>query len=130
MLVTTILLTVSIATAITPTDSKKQKGESPLYKIRKDNAISRSIQKIKTKFFGERIFFIPLIINNYKLNLKNNLYNKEFTEDSFTCVATGYCTCIVTSGCSEQLPTCKGNTCDNCHTWQDTCEYTCRFTCK
>ena len=97
----TILLTVSIATAITPTDSKKQKGESPLYKIRTKNAIKEKIQNIKTRFLGERIFFIPLML------LKSNNQNfRERLQDKTSDYTCGYTECGDT--CNWQPTHCPG----------------------
>jgi len=105
------LISVTMASAINTADIKKEKKESPLYKIRTNRAISEKIQKLKTKFFGERLFFLPfqLFKNNNNLNLRDKLNNKEFTRiDSFTCTPTGaFCGCSATervSGCTHGVP--------------------------
>ena len=56
-----MLLTISFATATQNTNIEQK--ESPLYKIRTKNAIGEKIGKlvnqIKTKFLGERFFWLP-----------------------------------------------------------------------
>jgi len=127
------LISVSMASAINTADIKKEKKESPLFGIRTNRAISEKIQNIKTKFFGNKLFFLPFqLIRNNNQNIRERLNEKEFTVDSFTCNPTGYCSCSITS-CSPELPTCGGGvTCtDFCATEYDyTCQVTCGITCK
>jgi len=56
-----MLVAISYATAINTTNVEKK--ESPLFRIRTRQAVTERIGKIietiKTKFLGERIFFIP-----------------------------------------------------------------------
>ena len=57
-----MLVTISYATAI-ENKSYTENKESPLYKIRTKNAIGEKIgeiiSQIKTKFLGERLFWLP-----------------------------------------------------------------------
>ena len=58
-----MLLTISFASAINTNNTDIQREESPLYRIRTSRAIKEKIpniiENIKTKFIGERIFFLP-----------------------------------------------------------------------
>ena len=58
-----MLVAISYATAINTTTNNEKK-ESPLYRIRTRRAITEKIgniiEKVKTKFLGDRIFFVPL----------------------------------------------------------------------
>lgn len=60
VLATLMLVTITFATAIQTTNTNKK--ESPLYKIRTKLAIGERIQNLKTKFIGERIFFLPSLL--------------------------------------------------------------------
>ena len=66
-----ILVAISFATTVSSNTTKtNDKKESPLYRIRTRRAIrerlGRIIENIKTKFQGDRIFFLPLQwLNNY-----------------------------------------------------------------
>ena len=59
-----MLVTISFASAINTNNINAERKESPLYKIRTELAIKEKIGKIfvliKTRFLGERIFFIPI----------------------------------------------------------------------
>jgi hypothetical protein len=59
------IITVSAITAIGLKTDADENKESPLYKIRTQKAISEKINSlvdsIKTKFLGERVFWVPLI---------------------------------------------------------------------
>jgi len=82
MLATTMILAVSMASAINTADIKKEKKESPLFGIRTNRAISEKIQKLKTKFLGERLFFLPFqLFKNNNLNLRDRL-NQKHTDGS------------------------------------------------
>ncbi len=82
-----MLVTITYASAVTTTTQTTRK-ESPLFKIRTRLAIGDKIQNLKTKFFGERIFFLPFQW------LKNREY-KIFlvTEAGDKCTFHGYLTC-------------------------------------
>ena len=60
ILVVCMLVTVSLTTVVSSNKSEDTK-ESPLYKIRTKQAIKEKIgnllHQIKTKFFGDRVFF-------------------------------------------------------------------------
>ena len=69
-----ILITISFTSTVSSnTKTNTKNKESPLYKIRTNRAIGKNLGKIleniKTKFFGERIFFLPF----QWLRNKNNL---------------------------------------------------------
>ena len=98
-----MLLTISFATAIN-TNNNSENKESPLYRIRAKNAlgskVSQIIENIKTKFLGERLFYVPIpFINKIK-----NLINPPSSQV--------YCTAI-----PEECPTMN----DDCPTMQDDC---------
>ncbi|MDH7517776.1 MAG: hypothetical protein QHH19_05475 [Candidatus Thermoplasmatota archaeon] len=54
------LVAISFVSAVTTKTKTTEKKESPLYVIRNRQAIKEKIGDIVTKFFGERIFFLPL----------------------------------------------------------------------
>ena len=60
-----MLVTISLASATNTNTTNTEKKESPLWTIRTKRAISEKInniiENIKTKFLGERIFFLPFI---------------------------------------------------------------------
>jgi len=84
MLATTMILTVTMASAINTADTKNEKEESPLYGIRTNRAISEKIQNLKTKFFGNRLFFLPFQLIKNNINLRDRLQEKTQKGD-FTC---------------------------------------------
>jgi len=96
MLTTAMILTVSMVSAINTTNKNTQEEESPLYGIRTNRAISEKIQNLKTKFFGDRLFFLPIQLNsNNNQNLRDKLQNKITYDPRLdTCAALH--TCIVT----------------------------------
>lgn len=113
-----MLVTITMATAVN-TKKTEEKKESPLYGIRTNRAISEKIQNLKTKFFGNRLFFLPFQWNrNNNLNLRNRLNEKD-TENDRTCVIwNGNClyptsddfyTC--SNRVTECIHTCRGFTC-------------------
>ena len=110
-----MLISISLVSAINANNSEETK-ESPLFRIRAENAIGQKIERIfeqiKSKFLGERIFFIPFLSNDIIPSWRYFLYQKEFT-DQFQCT-------LMQSG-----PTCfpNYNTCySNCFTTDATCD--------
>ena len=97
-----MLVTISFASAI-DTNTDVEKKESPLYKIRTRQAIREKIGKIieniKTKFLGERIFFLPL----QWLGNKVHLFPRIATNEVPTIIE-----CYKTQCCK---PTSDGHTC-------------------
>jgi hypothetical protein len=82
-----MLVTISFATAVTTNTQTTQK-ESPLYNVRTKLAIGERIQNLKTKFIGERLFFLPFQW------LKNREYRTLLvTEAGDKCTFHGYLTC-------------------------------------
>ena len=85
-----MLLVITFASAINSNITAVEKKESPLYNIRTGLAIgekiSQILENIKTKFLGERIFFIPL---KWIKNLNPNINRNPTTYDK----TTGLCTC-------------------------------------
>lgn len=105
LIITTMLLSISIATAINTIETKKQKGESPLYKIRANKAIRGKIQNIKAKFFADRLFFLPFqfIKNKYNPEQDTRLDTAikgicTFNDGGATC--NGRYTCFGSPTCS------------------------------
>ena len=84
IIIITMLVTISLATA-TSSEEKEQTKESPLYKIRAKSHIGQKIgnivTKIKTKFLGERMFFMPNkpITNQYRMSLREMAQMKSPT---------------------------------------------------
>ena len=72
-----MLLFISFASAIDTNNANPEKKESPLYHIRTKIAtadkISNIFEKIKTKFIGERLFFMPFqrLKSAYDISYKN-----------------------------------------------------------
>jgi hypothetical protein len=58
-----MLVAISFASAVTTNTINDNKKDSPLYRIRTKTAIREKINKIidniKTRFLGERVFFVP-----------------------------------------------------------------------
>ena len=65
-----MLVAISFSSAVSTNTETYKKKESPLYRIRARRAITEKINEIvediKTRFIGERIFFIPLIDEFYR----------------------------------------------------------------
>ncbi|HEY0089047.1 MAG TPA: hypothetical protein VGB37_09390 [Candidatus Lokiarchaeia archaeon] len=63
-----MLVTISFASAINSNTTNVEKKESPLYRIRTRLAIGEKIgqifKNIKTKFLGDRMFFLPFLVFN------------------------------------------------------------------
>jgi len=93
MLVILLILMVSMSTAISTKENQENK-ESPLYKIRTKNAIKEKIQTIKTRFFGDRLFFLPFRLK--PSFSRDNLLGKEHS-----ILPTGNCAC--TLACTHQV---------------------------
>ena len=98
-----MLVAISYATAINTADSKKK--ESPLWKIRTRGAITSNIEdiieNIKTKFLGERMFFLPFhwLGNGNEISARDQFMEKRTSnDDDYTCVYK--CT-------SDEGPTCE-----------------------
>ena len=92
-----MLLTISFASAINTNTIDIERKETPLFKIRFGKAFTNEmrniIEKIKTRFLGERIFFIPF----YRVYRDETPVIVEYTED-----------CTVGKVCEITL---KGDTC-------------------
>ena len=109
-----MLVAISLASAI-EINTDLEKKESPLYRIRTRNAIGEKltniIETIKTKFLGDRIFFIPYLQNRYQ---HRGLFDKEWTDqiqctffgDGTTCYPHDDHTCYE---CWTTGPTCDGH---------------------
>jgi len=93
-----MLVAVSFATAVN-TEKTEEKEESPLYNYRTNKAIQEKIQNIKTKFFGDRLFFLPFQwLRDNNQNLREKL-NQKFTVDSSTCSNFDTCGGMPTTAC-------------------------------
>ena len=125
-----MLVAISFATAINTTDVGNK--ESPLYGLRTRLAIgekiSNIIENIKTKFLGDRVFFIPFSsVYRNDIPLPGGLfYTKLICECEYTNVFS-YGTCQPTCGLSQLESVCGGDcTYYNCHTIEtDTCRIFC-----
>ena len=84
MILVVMLVFISFATAVSSTtDEKVKQKESPLFQIRAKQAISEKIidiiENIKTRFLGERIFFIRFesrlwAIQNFETPLRHRFF--------------------------------------------------------
>jgi hypothetical protein len=117
-----MLVTISLSSAVS-INTNIEKKESPLFGIRTQRAIAEKIDAIvdnvKTRFIGERIFCVPIIL------LKNRLYSglKYYScTDCYqaTCEATFCKACtanpktlctVVTCDLNTEWVTCAGFTC-------------------
>jgi len=95
-----MLIIIAFTSTVNSDNSKPIRKESPLFNIRTRKAIREKIKDIiKTRFIGERVFFLPfrwLKILGSKYNEKlNNWFLK--TEGSDT-ICAGYTLCICTYG--------------------------------
>ena len=88
-----MLITISYATAVNTIDADKK--ESPLYTIRTRQAIteriSSFIDNIKTRFLGERIFFIPFAsLINDNTGYSRLIFFTKNTECSWRLITCDY----------------------------------------
>jgi len=115
-----MLITISYATAVN--NSVKQKKVSPLFRFRSSDAIKNKRETIKSRFIGNRIFYIPVKLKQITSYLGEVFYS--CTDCSgFTCRET---VCI--DGSCTDMMGCTVKTCDN-----PTSSYTCPgsgFTCN
>jgi len=93
------LISISMASAINTTDIKNEKEESPLYNYRTNRAIQQKIQNIKTKFFGNRLFFLPFQFIKIPEKILRDELNDKDTYDLINCftyhietIFCGHCT--------------------------------------
>ena len=92
-----MLVAISYAAAVDTNTANTKRKESPLYKIRTGKAIAEKItniiENIRTKFLGERIFFLPFQwMRNAEFSIRDR-FLKEYTE-----VVTGCIPCTVNTG--------------------------------
>jgi len=111
------LISVSMVSAINTAEINNEKEESPLYNYRTNKAIQEKIQNIKTKFFGDRLFFLPFQwLRDNNLNLRDRLQEKDTSSD-FTCEQfTNNCATCAGPYCGptkDGSPTCYSPTCTN-----------------
>jgi len=110
ILTSIFLVSISMASAINTTNKNTQEEESPLYNYRTNKAIQEKIQNIKTKFFGDRLFFLPFQwLRNNNQNLRDNLQEKT-QEYGQTCEAQYTCSnqhtyCSWPTECGSPCPT-------------------------
>jgi len=127
-----MLITISLATAISTNITNTEPKESPLYGLRTRRAITEKIgtiiENIKTKFLGDRIFFIPFssLYRNDGSYPRGELYTKV---GNCACGYTNmysYPTCEPTCGYAQMNTICGDCTSDNCETWNtETCRAFC-----
>jgi hypothetical protein len=91
-----MLVAISYAAAINTTNTEKK--DSPLYRIRTKRAItekiSEIIENIKTRFLGNRIFFLPL--QRLKNKPRGFLCDEKTSDDTCDCYSSDpsvYCKC-------------------------------------
>jgi hypothetical protein len=101
-----MLLTISFASAINMNNVDTDNKESPLFGIRTRRAITEKItnviDNIRTKFLGERIFFLPLpsLRNKDTFSAGNLLIGKTGGDKTcFTCYGFySVCVCMQEQG--------------------------------
>ncbi len=107
-----MLVTITYASAVTQTQTTRK--ESPLFSIRTKIAIGERLQTIKetikTKFLGERIFFIPLSIKTI-INPRPSMTLFDTPTDSQMgcCPATTQDTCFFQDTCFAKCVNLEGN---------------------
>jgi hypothetical protein len=107
-----------ISSAEVNTDVEKK--ESPLWKIRTRRSISEKIsdiiENIKTKFLGERMFFLPKLIRTKFIQI-NSLYTVLENPSEIMgncCIKTTNLNSLCFRECTELMRTCYGlPTCEN-----------------
>ena len=83
-----LLLTITFASAVNTSTPVKNK-ESPLFGIRTRRAVKEKIgevvENIKTRFIGERVFFLPFIWlrNNNNLPLWHRLQEETLDDETW-----------------------------------------------
>jgi len=88
-----ILIAISFASAVSSNNAKtNNKKESPLFGIRTRRAIveklGKIIENIKTKFIGDRLFFLPFLRSLQHLSIRQRLAEKTsmgWANGCFTC---------------------------------------------
>ena len=101
-----MLVTITYASAINTNDSDTttniEKKDSPLYNIRTRLAIGEKISEIfksiKSKFIGERIFFLPLFLDG-KTSLKQLFGDKGIISFGTNCAFNTECAVFTCVGC-------------------------------
>jgi hypothetical protein len=124
-----MLVTISYASAINANNIDTEKKESPLYRIRTRRTITEKIglivENIKTKFLGERMFFLPFQSFIFRNSYSSRLQFGKDTESGWTCdqfnTCSGEFTCIEYS-CRGDCPSVFK--CETAHN-PSSCEVTC-----
>ena len=82
-----MLMAISLASAINSNTIKQiKKNDSPLFGIRTRRAIREKIVDfIKTRFIGERVFFLPFQWLRNREDLSGIYMFQKWTDDDFTC---------------------------------------------
>ena len=95
-----MFVTISLATAINIDKNKEEKKVTPLFNIRAINAINKEKykeirDKIITRFFGNRVFFIPRIFTKIRDVIAENTptYWRTCKDVTFNCLTCGITTC-------------------------------------
>ncbi len=120
IVVVLMLLAITFASTVSSNTSKPIRKESPLFGIRTRQAIKEKIgdiiENIKTKYIGERAFFLPFQFLSLKWQklTDDSLPNFSF-EDCETMKTCDYCTNIVNCVVTEfkTCGTCFGYTCSS-----------------
>ena len=109
-----MLLAISMASALNTTISVKRK-ESPLFGIRTRYAIGDRLkdirEQIKTKFIGDRVFFLP-----FKFLSRNNIHPFDTMNEKDNCydwTGSTYWTCAPTCGLAQGRTVCHQCTHDD-----------------
>jgi len=98
-----MLAAISYATAVNTNGTNIENKDSPLFGIRTQRAIREKIgeimKNIKTKFIGERIFFVPFQQIRNKINRNSIMYRDYITEADTCQIFPKYCHTICMPFC-------------------------------
>lgn len=121
LLVVFTLVAISLTSVIGSNTVKPvEKKDSPLFGIRTRRATGDRLENIKTRFIGERVFFLPLtwLRNRDDRSVRQQLqYKTPDTEYDITCTHEGCGVTVVTPIlCTIYKQTICGptNNCDTC----------------
>jgi len=115
ILIVFMLITISYATAVN-TSTSVQNKESPLWGVRTKRAISEKIsniiENIKTKFLGERIFFLPF--RGISQNIFYRYSPDEWDTKNVVCIKVHSSLLGKVEACTDAGPTCEHTVCWGC----------------
>lgn len=66
-----LMMTISFVSVVGTETSVTEKKESPLYSIRTKSVLGERLGGLKSKLFGERMFFLPFLNNDMGLSIQD-----------------------------------------------------------